>query len=286
MSLDCEPLSGALGATVRGIDLSEPIDASRFQQLNAALLEHGVLFFHDQQLTPAQQVAFARHFGDIHYHPHVQGLAEQPEVMEILKTETDTVNFGAGWHSDQMFLDEPAMGTCLYALEVPAAGGDTLFACMRAGYRSLSPAMQRLARGLKTVNLSVAGQQQRRGQSSVATYSSMRTRDAGADEPTAVHPLVRTHPQTGEDVLYIGIHTLTFLDHTPQESRALIDFLLDQVTRPEHTCRFRWRAGSLALWDNRRVLHNAINDYPGKRRRMHRVTVVGDRPVSVNRTAA
>ena len=278
-ALATEPLAGALGVIIHGVDLSQPLDEETFAAIQKALLDYGVIFFCDQNLEPAHQLAFAKRFGAIHLHPHVAGLPELPEVMEILKTETDTHNFGAGWHSDQMFLPEPAMATCLYALEVPKAGGDTLFACLRAAYRSLSSGMQALARQLRTVNLSVAGQLTRRGTTSAATFGSMQTREATDDEPSAVHPLVRTHPDTGEDVLYIGLHTLSFENFTPEESKPLIDYFMGQVTRPEHTCRFRWHPGSLALWDNRRVVHNAINDYPGQRRRMHRITVAGDMPV-------
>ncbi len=259
--------------------LTSLIRSMRRRSPTSAPLDHGVIFFRDQTLDPAHQLAFAKRFGTIHLHPHVNGLPDMPEIMEILKTETDTHNFGAGWHTDQMFLPEPAMATCLYALEVPEAGGDTLFACLRASYHSLSDGMQTLVRGLRTLNLSVAGQLTQSGATSAATFSSMRTREADATEPYAVHPLVRTHPETGEDVLYIGLHTLGFEGFRPEESQPLIDYLMAQVTRPEHTCRFRWQPGSLALWDNRHVVHNAINDYPGKRRRMHRITIAGDVPV-------
>lgn len=171
------------------------------------------------------------------------------------------------------------MATCLYALEVPDAGGDTLFACLRAAYQSLSDGMQTLMRGLRTLNLSVAEQLNQSGTTSAATFGSMRTRESDASEPPAVYPLVRTHPETGEDVLYMGLHTLGFEGFRTEESQPLINYLMAQVTRPEHPCRFRWQLGSLALWDNRRVVHNAINDYPGKRRRMHRITIAGDVPV-------
>ena len=145
--------------------------------------------------------------------------------------------------------------------------------------------MQTLARGLRTLNLSVAGQLTQSGSTSAATFGSMRTKEADASEPHAVHPLVRTHPETGEDVLYIGLHTLGLEGFRPEESQPVIDYLMAQVIRPEHTCRFRWQPGSLALWDNRRVVHNAINDYPGKRRRMHRVTIAGDVPVLQTKAA-
>jgi taurine dioxygenase len=268
-------LTGTLGAEITGINVSGDMPAAAFDALKAALLKHGVIAIRDQTLTPAQQLAFVRRFGDIHFHPHVQGLPEQPEVMEILKTEAETTNFGSDWHTDQMFLDEPANYTCLYGLEIPASGGDTMFACMRHGYRTLSPAMQKLARSLKTLNRSVASQIAGRSGSNATTYASMRAKEAPADEKLAEHPLVRLHPETGEPSLYVGLHSISLSGFSEAESRPLIDYFINHMARPENTCRVRWAPGTLTIWDNRSVLHNAINDYHGQRRRMHRITVKG-----------
>jgi taurine dioxygenase len=199
--------------------------------------------------------------------------------MEVLKTEHETSNFGAGWHTDQSFLQAPAMATCLYALELPDVGGDTLFACMRNGYRALSSGLQRLALGLRTVNVSVAAQLAHGGAQNAATYGSMRARNADRDEPAAEHPLVCQHPYLGEPALYVGLHTQRFVGFSTDESKPLIEVFMNHLTAPENTCRVRWSAGALAVWDNRSVVHNAINDYPGKRRRMHRVTVAGVSPL-------
>lgn len=277
--MQVHPLTPVLGADVTGIDVTA-LDAGAFGALREALVRHGVIVIRDQSLTPHQQLAFAERFGAIHLHPHVEGLPHVPQIMEVLKTETDTKNFGSEWHTDQSFLDAPAMATCLYALEVPDAGGDTLFACLRNAWRTLSPGMQRLALDLRTENLSVAAQLARRGAENAATYGSMRARNAAADEPAAKHPLVCRHPDSGEPALYLGLHTRSFAGFTTDESRPLIDVLMRHVTRPENTCRVRWRPGSLTVWDNRSVLHNALNDYPGKRRRMHRITIAGTRPVA------
>jgi taurine dioxygenase len=277
--ISVEPIAGALGAEVYGIDLSRDLDATEFQAVHDALMAHGVVFFRDQDITPHQQLAFARRFGDIHFHPFVAGLPDLPEVMEIVKTETDVRNFGEGWHTDQMFLPEPAMGTILYAKEIPDFGGDTLYASMYAAYDGLSEGMKALAGRLRTVNLPDAGRP--RGRPHAATYSNLKTMGLDDKETYAKvseHPLVRTHPVTGRKALYIGLHTEQFAGMSYDESQGLLNHLIAHATRPEYTCRFRWRLGSLALWDNRCVLHNAINDYPGKRRRMHRVTVKGDAP--------
>lgn len=278
MSITAEPLGSALGATLSGVDLRE-LDDAGLARLRELLLEYGVIFLRDQHISAQQQLDFCRRLGPIHLHPHVKGLAELPEVMEILKTETDLHNFGQGWHTDQMFLPEPAMATCLYGLEIPAAGGDTEFACMRTALRTLSPGLQRLARTLRTVNLPDAGRRLRGGVAAYSGFGGMPTSQGDATRQACEHPLVRTHPETGEDVLYIGLHTEYFAEFSVEESRPLIDYLVGHVTRAEHCVRFRWQPRSLALWDNRRVLHTAINDYQGQRRRMHRVTIAGDRPV-------
>lgn len=272
------PIAGALGADVTGIDVTALSD-NELGAMRDALHRYGVLAIREQTLTPPQQLAFVKRFGDIHFHPHVQGLPEQPEVMEILKTETDKLNFGAGWHTDQIFLPEPANYTSLYALELPDAGGDTLYACMRNGFRTLSPAMQALACSLRSENRSVASQMARKNGSNAAAFGGMRAKDAPADEVPAVHPLVRRHPDTGEPALYMGIHTVGLDGFTEVEAKPLIDTMLAHLTRPENTMRLRWTPGTLAIWDNRSVLHNAINDYQGQRRRMHRITVTGDAPV-------
>lgn len=276
--MECDPYASSLGATVRGVSLSAPLSDDAFGQIHDALMTYGVLFFEEQNLTPAQQVAFARRFGEIQLHPHIAGLPEQPEIMELHKTPADRKNFGEGWHSDQMYLPEPSMGTCLYAKELPPVGGDTLFACMRSAFATLSPGMQRLARTVQAVHASMAAQQRDQGEQTVENYGSMRVRNATSDEQPAVHPLARVHPVTGEEVLYIGIHTVGLVDFEPAEAAPIIDYLLAHATRHEFACRYRWKPGAVALWDNRRVLHNALNDYPGHTRRMHRVSIAGDRP--------
>ncbi|MFZ8899964.1 MAG: TauD/TfdA dioxygenase family protein, partial [Alphaproteobacteria bacterium] len=248
-------------------------------QLNAikvALWQHGVLAFRNQIMSPAQQLSFVKQFGEIHYHPHVKGLPEQPEVMEILKREEDLHNFGSGWHTDQMFTPKPANYTCLYAKELPDTGGDTLFACMRNGFRTLSPAMQKLAQTLETENRSFAAQLSGRNQTSAGYFGTgMRTKEATADETLIKHPVVRKHPETGDPVLYVGLHSIRLAGFTEDESKPLLDFWKTHLVQPENTARLRWQPETLAIWDNRLVLHNAINDYPGKRRRMHRITVAG-----------
>lgn len=279
--LEVAPLSGAGGAEIGGVDLARVLPDDVLTEIRAALLDHQVIFFRDQRLTDDQFLGFARRWGDIHLHPFMQGMADHPEILEIVKRPTDKKNFGGAWHTDQMFAPRPAMGTMLYALEVPSAGGDTMFTNQYLAYESLSPAMRALLDPLRTV--CIGDRSKRAGgparQDVISTQmASMRGKDPGDVQTDSVHPLVRTHPETGRKALYIGGHVQAFEGMTDEESAPLIGFLMAHSTRPEFTCRFRWRNGSLAFWDNRCTQHFAVNDYPAETRIMHRVTVCGDEP--------
>jgi taurine dioxygenase len=279
--LDVRPVTGALGAEVCGINLAEPMGDNLLHAVHQALVDHQVIFFRDQDMTPEEQLRFAKYFGGIHYHPYIAGLPDHPEIVEIIKTEDDKQNFGGSWHSDQMFNRRPAMGTMLYAKEVPDAGGDTLFSSMYSAYDGLSDGMQTMLGELRGFNTGdrfkhYGGKTRRE---TMAGQSSMRLKDPDPDQDTeAVHPIVRTHPKSGRKALYIGGHTQRFDDMTGEESEGLLSYLQKHSTRPEFTCRFRWKEGSVAFWDNRCVQHFAVNDYPGQRRVMHRITITGDEP--------
>jgi taurine dioxygenase len=274
--IEVNPLAGALGAEVSGIDLGQPLREAVLDEIHQAFLDHSVIVFRDQNLTPKDQVELARRFGKPAIYPFFKGLDEAPEVHELLKTETDTVNFGGSWHSDTAYKPCPDMATLLYALEVPAAGGDTLFASMYRAYEALSDGMKQLLDGLLAVNNSEKGyggarKERLRGLAGI--------KDAVRDEIKtfeAEHPVVRTHPQTGRKALYLSkSHTLRFKDMSVAESDPLINYLSEFAVRPEFTCRVRWRPRTLVIWDNRCTQHFAINDYQGQRRRMHRVTIEG-----------
>ena len=278
-TIEVRPLCGALGAEISGVDLSKDLGNQAFDEIHRAFLDHLVIFFRDQTLTPRQQVAFATRFGPIGNYPFLDGLPDAPEVIEILKTEADRLNFGGGWHTDTAYLERPSLGSLLYAHEAPAAGGDTLFANAYLAYETLSDGMKATLGKLRAVHSaalkSTGGRAARMNRHAAMTGRNMEQ----ADRLEAVHPLVRTHPETGRKALYVsGNHTVRFEGMTEEESRPLIRFLFDHATRPEFTCRFRWTPGSLALWDNRCTQHYALNDYHGQRRRMHRVTIEGDRP--------
>jgi len=279
-AIEVRPVAGALGAEVFGIDVSRPLSERQFETLHDAFLEHQVICIRGQTLTPVQQIAFARHFGEPDIYPFIKGLPETPEVIEILKTEKDTVNFGGGWHSDTSYLERPALGSMLYALETPTAGGDTMFASMYSAYDALSDGMKRMLSGLIGVNSSAQGYRGGRAKKMKELDGMKDKYIENSEVSVAEHPIVRAHPQTGRKGLYVSRgHTERFKGMTAAESKPLIDFLADHAVWPEFTCRMRWDPGTLIFWDNRCTQHFAINDYHGERRRMHRITLVGDRPV-------
>ena len=269
-----EPIAGALGAELSGVDLSAELDDETIAEVRRAWLEHLVVFFRDQELPLAQFLGFARRLGTPVEYPFVKGIDGYPEIITVSKLPDETVNFGGIWHSDTAYLECPPMGTMLVAREVPPYGGDTMYANMYAAYEALSPTMQQLLDGLCAVNSSALAD--------VSKTREDRIRDAGTQddrEYVAEHPVVRTHPESGRKALYVNVaHTARFTGMTEEESKPLLRFLVEHSVRPEFTCRFRWQVGSLALWDNRCAMHNPINDYQGYTRTMHRITLAGDTP--------
>jgi len=281
-SIEIKPIAGALGAELHGIDLANLTDDD-FADVHDAFLAHQVIFFREQVLTPVEQIGFAKRFGDIHLHPYMRGLPDHPEILEIVKREEDTKNFGGGWHTDQAFSPRPALCTLLYAKETPTFGGDTMFTNMYAAYEALSDTMKSVLAPLKRLFLgdraAAAGGQSRK-EKYLSQGGIMQPKDPNADEGTeAEHPLVRTHPETGRKSLFLSSHTAKIVGMTDEESASILSFLRQHSVRPEFTCRFRWEPGSFAIWDDRCTQHFAINDYNGQRRRMHRITIRGDVPV-------
>jgi taurine dioxygenase len=270
--LDLVPISGVLGAEVRGIDLTGPVDDDTIAAIRAAFVEHHVLVFRDHDLSPEGQIAFGRRFGDLDTHPCV----DHPEIVDVVTVPDDRTNFGGGWHTDVTFLDEPDLGSILYAVELPPAGGDTLFANQHAAYDALSPTMQSMLDGLTAIH--TAGPQYAAGGLSTLSKE-MRTKNAELAARTVEHPVVRTHPESGRKGLYVNrAFTTRIVGLHRAESAALLDFLCDHATSERFTCRVRWEPGTLTMWDNRSVQHYALHDYAGHRRHMRRITVKGDRP--------
>ena len=264
-------VAGAIGAEIDGVTLHPDLPDGVVAEIRRIWLEHSVVFFRGQDLSPTAFAATARRFGEVVHYPFLKGLPEAPEVIPVAKLEHETVNFGGLWHTDTAYLETPPMATMLIAREVPPFGGDTLFASGYAAYDALSDGMKRMLEPLRAVNSSTKADK-------------TRTReDRASHEPRKVleaeHPVIRTHPETGRKAIYVnGGHSLRFVGMTEEESTPLLEYLFQHQVRPEFTCRFRWEPGSVALWDNRCALHNPINDYHGHRRIMHRVTLAGDRP--------
>jgi taurine dioxygenase len=275
--LTVRPLATACGAEIFGVDLARETDPDTFAEIRAALLKHGVIFFRDQDLTPEQQKALALRFGEIVVHGSYKALPDHPEIMPVIKEKTDKHNIGSTWHTDMSFLERPPLGSILIAREVPPYGGDTLFANQYLAYETLSPGLRAMLDRLQAVHSDrfLTARTAERN----ATRSTQLREDRQDVVTSAIHPVVRTHDETGRKALYVNYpFTEHFFDMTREESLPMLEFLYEHAVRPEFTCRFRWEAGSIAFWDNRCLQHNALNDYHGFRREMHRVTIAGPRP--------
>ena len=268
-------LSSAIGAEVSGVDLGAPLDTRLVAELRALWLEAAVLTFPGQRLDSDAFERVARAFGEPMDYPFLTGLEGHPQITEVVKLEHERVNFGGVWHSDTTYLPAPPMATLLIAREVPPAGGDTLFASQVAAYEALPDAMRRRLAPLRAVQSSAKAE--------VSRTREDRLRDHARGETAplfeATHPVVRTHPETGRKALYVNpAHTTRFEGLGEEASAGLLAYLFEHQVRPEFTCRVSWGEGTLAIWDNRQVLHFPLNDYHGHRRVMHRITLAGDTP--------
>jgi taurine dioxygenase len=272
-----EPVTGALGAEVLGIDISRDLSDAEFATIRAAFLQYGVLFFRDQNLDVARHKAFASRFGRLFLHPNIQGSKTDPAVIDIVRNPGDTRIIGEDWHSDTPQVPQPPMGSVLYAVEVPPYGGDTMFASQYAAYDALSPGLKKMLDGVRALHSDrrVAGPARDLAQSN----AQKRISDGEWQETATFHPVIRTHPDTGRKALYVNRQTtIAFEDMTEAESKPLLDYLCLHAHRPEFTCRFRWRNGSVAFWDNRCTQHVAVNDTMMSRRVMRRLQIEGDTP--------
>ena len=267
--LDIKPIAGSLGAEIHGIDLNN-LNAEIFDEIYRAFVDNQVIFLRDQHIDLDTYLAFAKRWGKIAIYPYMNGLETHPEILQILKSETDTYAFGNAWHTDSSFLPIPPKTTMLHAIELPPAGGDTMFASLYHAYDTLSDGMKSMLAPLRAV--CVGDQPIHR----FTEVQGMTQRDPGEEKVRAIHPVVRTHPDTGRKALYVGHHMVHFEGMTREESAPLIDYLLAHATRPEFTCRFDWQPHSIAIWDNRCALHYAIDDYSGHRRRMNRIIIEGE----------
>jgi taurine dioxygenase len=271
-SIDVRKLTPTIGAEIFGVDLSRELGNQQFQEIHDALMDNLVIFFRDQTLTAEQHMDFGRRFGRLHVHPAAPGLvAGHPEILVIKANEKSTHVAGEEWHSDVSCEDEPPMGSILHLHEVPAdGGGDTLFASMYRAYETLSEPIKEMLQGLTALH-----------DSSKAHYYRVKATDRGEMKfPNAEHPIVRTHPVTGKQGLYVNRgFTLRIPQLKKHESDALLEMLYRHIETPEFQCRFKWQANSVAFWDNRCAQHHAMWDYWPHTRAGTRVTVKGARPV-------
>lgn len=276
--IEVQPISGAGGAEIAGVDLSQDLDDEVIAEIRSALAENAVVFFRDQTLTVEQQKAFGRRFGPLFVHPNFNGLTADPEIVMVKREPGDTSFIGESWHTDTTMVAEPPMGAILYGIDVPPYGGDTLFSNQMAAYDALSDAMKKMIGGLRAVHSDIyqAGPQAGKNKG----RSNKQRDDDDWQETRTLHPVVRTHPETGRKMLFVNAgYTIAFEGMSEAESRPLLQQLCEHGHSPEFTFRFRWRKGSVAFWDNRSTKHLALGDTGPFRREMRRIQICGDRPV-------
>jgi taurine dioxygenase len=272
------PVAGNLGAEISGVDLREPLTEDQYQEIRQALLQHLVIFFREQNITPEQHKEFGKRFGTLHFHPFIPALADHPEIIELRSAEDGPAEMAYQsnqWHTDLTYTTEPPMASILWAQQAPPAGGDTMFLNLYRAFDTLSPKMQEFVADLTAVHDVVASMPVDFMEQNWAPKQLERLQ---SKTPPIEHPVVRTHPETGKKLLFVNAN---FTSHIKQlsrpESAALLNYLYEHIAKPENVCRFNWRTHSIAFWDNRCTQHYAINDYHSLRV-MHRVTVCGDKP--------
>jgi taurine dioxygenase len=276
MALQVSRLTAALGAIIEGVRLSEELNEETIDQLRSLLVEHQLLLFRRQPLTPQQQVRFARRFGELHIHPIYPLLPELPEIL-VLDTHADFLPDNDNWHTDVTFTPTPPMAGILAAKQLPSVGGDTLWSSSFAAYEALSRPMRELLQGMTAEHSVIKSFPAERWGSDPASRE--RYERAVSKHPPVTHPVVRTHPVSGRKALFVNSGFTTRINElTASESDALLAFLYAHAARPEFTVRWHWRVDDVAFWDNRVTQHYAVADYLPERRLMHRATVIGDRP--------
>lgn len=270
----CKPMAGALGAEIEGIDLTQSLSVADYQQIRRMLVEHEVIFFRNQNITPAQQKSLANSFGPLQSHPAYETVEGFPEIT-ILESTAEEPSKIEAWHSDMTFRLHPPLASLLRSTIIPARGGDTLWSSMTAAYEELSGHMQQLLDGLYAVHDFRHGFKE-----SIEEEGGVeRLADAIKDNPPVKHPVIQTHPESGKKVIFVNsLFTTHIIGMTKKESRAVLDFLFEHITTPEFTCRFNWEPNCIALWDNRSTQHKPINDYFPAHRQLHRITIYGDLP--------
>ena len=274
-TINVKPLSGNIGAEIDGVNLKK-ISKEQFKEIKIVFGKYGVIFFRNQNLSPEEEIIFAELWGEININRFFTNLEGYPKIALVSKEPDQKKNIGGAWHTDHTYDLEPAMGSILFAHQVPKKGGDTLFSSMYAAYETLSD-------GLKDTLKNMYGRHSSRhvfGTSRAERKDDTVGRIINSDKAKqdAIHPVVIAHPQTGKKALFVNpTFTLGFDGWSDEESKPLLNYLYSHATKPEFTCRFKWEEGSIAFWDNRSTWHLAVNDYHGQRRLMHRITINGTR---------
>jgi len=271
------PVSREIGAEISGVDIASGVSDEQLSELKQAYSDYGVIFLRDQDISPDQHIAFAERWGEININRFFRPVETHPQIAEVRKEPHQKVNIGAAWHTDHSYDEIPAMGSILYAREVPSLGGDTLFSSMYAAYEALSDGMKKMLAGLRAEHSSRQsfGEQAYVGKDMEDVGGRLGNIEAATQD--AVHPVIIRHPLSGRPALYVnGEFTVKFEGWTRAESQPLLDFLYQHARLNEFTCRFHWLKGSMAIWDNRATHHCAMNDYQGELRLMHRITIEGE----------
>jgi len=275
------PAAGALGAEITGIDCTRPLDAEQVAALRAALDRHLVVFLPDQPLTLDHLERLTDELGGRDVTPYVRAVEGRPYVIRVIKEAHDELNFANAWHTDLSYLPEPPSYTLLHAWDVPDAGGDTVWTNQQLAYDTLSRGLRATLDGLDAVHSAGPAYGTGGYLDKVADKTSMAIEPSPDAYGTQVHPVVTAHPSSGRSALYVNpTYTQRFEGWTAAESQPLLDVVHRHATNPNFTCRLRWRRNTLAIWDNRATMHNALNDYRGVRREMFRTSVHGSAPVA------
>lgn len=268
------PIAGALGAEIEGVDLIGPLDANVLLQIRRLLVEHEVIFFRNQDISPAKQKELAQAFGPLQTHPAYGTVPGFPEITILESTAENPTKIEA-WHSDLTFRLHPPIATLLRSKIIPKKGGDTLWSSMTSAYDGLSAQMKAILNDLNAIHDFRFGFKE----SLAEEGGRERLAQALEDYPPVSHPVIRTHPESGKKVIFVNSLFTTHIVGLPaKESRAILDFLFEHIATDEYTCRFHWEENCIALWDNRSTQHKPINDYFPAHRQLHRITIDGDRP--------
>ncbi len=275
-TISITPLSPALGAEISGVDIAAGIDDQQLAEIKQAFSEYSVIFLRDQNITPDAHIEFAERWGKINVNRFFQPVESHPQIAEVRKEPQQKANIGSAWHTDHSYDQIPAMGSILYAREVPDVGGDTLFSSMYAAYESLSDGLKQMLGNMRAVHSSRHAFGEEAYNDTDMDDLNGRLGNAEKAKQDAIHPVVICHPLSGRSALYVnGDFTVEFEGWAKQESQPLLNYLYTQARQNEFTCRFKWRTGSMAIWDNRATQHCALNDYHGQFRLMHRITLEG-----------